>query len=89
MHFWSYIFVHQINLTAEQDRAARAQMPKWVGTEEFEIEERAGRDTTKDEIRFMMRSLLADRFKLQNLAWPTHKHCLTSNRLTDWLISYY
>jgi uncharacterized protein (TIGR03435 family) len=41
-----------------------SQLPKWVSTEFFEIEARAEGNPTKDQMRLMMQSLLADRFKL-------------------------
>jgi uncharacterized protein (TIGR03435 family) len=40
--------------------------PGWVYDERFDIEARAAADATKDEMRLMMRDLLARRF---NLAW--------------------
>jgi uncharacterized protein (TIGR03435 family) len=48
-----------------QDRAALDHMPKWATTEMFDIEAKAPKtDVTKDQMRLMMQSLLADRFKL-------------------------
>jgi uncharacterized protein (TIGR03435 family) len=42
-----------------------SQLPKWVTTDRFDIEARAAEgNPTKDQIRLMMQSLLADRFKL-------------------------
>jgi uncharacterized protein (TIGR03435 family) len=38
--------------------------PKWVSTECFDIDARGPADATKDQMRLMMRSLLADRFRL-------------------------
>jgi len=38
--------------------------PDWVQTDRFDIAARAGRDVSNAELRVMMRSLLADRFKL-------------------------
>lgn len=40
------------------------QLPSWVTTERFDIQAKADRNRSKDEMRLMMRSLLADRFKL-------------------------
>ncbi len=42
----------------------QAQLPKWAQDEEFTVEARGGVSPTKDQIRLMMRSLLAARFKL-------------------------
>jgi uncharacterized protein (TIGR03435 family) len=39
-------------------------LPAWVYTETFDIEARAQGNPTKDQMRVMMRSLLADRFKV-------------------------
>jgi bla regulator protein blaR1 len=47
-----------------QTAAALADAPKWLGTDRFEIEAEAQGNPTKDQMRLMMRSLLAERFKL-------------------------
>jgi uncharacterized protein (TIGR03435 family) len=39
-------------------------LPRWVYNERFDIEARANGESTKDQMRSMMRSLLKDRFKL-------------------------
>ena len=44
--------------------ATIAQLPKWAKSDLFEIEARAPDNPTKDQMRLMMRSLLAQRFKL-------------------------
>jgi uncharacterized protein (TIGR03435 family) len=46
------------------ETAALAQLPKSVSIDFFEIEARADGNPTKDQMRLMMQSLLADRFKL-------------------------
>ena len=51
-------------LTTYQRYALDAQLPKWAKDERFDIEARADTNATKDQMRMMMRSLLADRFKL-------------------------
>jgi bla regulator protein BlaR1 len=52
-------------LSPFQDRAAFDHLPKWATTELFDIEAKAPTtDPTKDQMRLMMQSLLADRFKL-------------------------
>jgi uncharacterized protein (TIGR03435 family) len=40
------------------------QLPKWVTEDRFDIQARAEGNPNKDQMRLMMRSLLADRFKL-------------------------
>lgn len=47
-----------------QTADALANAPKWVRTDLFEIEAEAPGNPTKDQMRLMMQSLLADRFKL-------------------------
>jgi uncharacterized protein (TIGR03435 family) len=62
---WTYIsFAYKLGPNQEEQRAAIAQFPKGLSTEFFEIDARAGNSTTKDQMRLMMQSLLADRFKL-------------------------
>lgn len=50
--------------------------PPWLATERFDIDARAGRTVTVDETRLMLRTLLADRFKLrlriESRQMPTH-----------------
>jgi bla regulator protein blaR1 len=47
-----------------QTADALANAPKWLRTDFFEIEAEAQSNPTKDQMRLMMQSLLADRFKL-------------------------
>src|SRR5579863_4005111 len=49
---------------SEMRAAALDQLPKSIGTDLFEIEARGAGNPTKDQMRLMMQSLLADRFKL-------------------------
>ena len=49
---------------SNQGRYVLPQLPEWVTTERFDIQARAEKNPGKDEMRLMMRSLLADRFKL-------------------------
>jgi uncharacterized protein (TIGR03435 family) len=46
-------------------RGEALDLPTWVYDEHFDIAARAIGNPTKDEMRLMMRSLLADRFKLK------------------------
>jgi uncharacterized protein (TIGR03435 family) len=63
---WAYIsFAYKLRPNQEERRAAVAQFPKGLSDMEFfEIEARAEGNPTKDQMRLMMQSLLADRFKL-------------------------
>jgi bla regulator protein blaR1 len=44
--------------------AMLARLPKWVSTDSYAINAQAEGNPTKDQMRLMMQSLLADRFKL-------------------------
>jgi uncharacterized protein (TIGR03435 family) len=48
----------------DQMHSMLSRLPKWASTEHFEIRARAAGNPTKDQVRLMMQSLLADRFKL-------------------------
>ena len=41
-----------------------SNLPSWASTERFEIQARAAGNPTEDQLRLMLQSLLADRFKL-------------------------
>ena len=51
-------------LSRTQFQPLNSAMPKWAASERFDIEARAPAGTTKDQMRLMMQSLLADRFHL-------------------------
>lgn len=55
--------VFAYDLLGNQIQALAPQLPRWATTDGFDIEARASGNTTKDQMRLMMRSLLADRFK--------------------------
>jgi len=57
----SYIFF-AYKLQGNQGLSLVRQLPSWVITERFDIQARAAGNPTKDQMRLMMRSLLADRF---------------------------
>lgn len=63
-HVGDYIsFAFKLN--ADQRKLMYASLPNWAATEYFEIHARSENDhPTKDQLRLMMQSLLADRFKL-------------------------
>jgi len=51
-------------VVGNQEQSLIAQFPAWVLQDRFDIEARVDGDPTKDQLRLMMRSLLAERFKL-------------------------
>jgi uncharacterized protein (TIGR03435 family) len=52
-------------VTTNQIMSMNPQLPAWTKTDRYDIEARSGnRNATKDQMRLMMRTLLADRFKL-------------------------
>jgi uncharacterized protein (TIGR03435 family) len=59
-------FAYKIMPAPDQRRAIFAPLPKWVSMDSYEIEARASiPHPTKDQMRLMMQSLLAERFHLQ------------------------
>jgi uncharacterized protein (TIGR03435 family) len=52
------------NFTGNQMQLLAPRLPGWVISEHYDIEARAEGDPTKAQMRLMMQSLLADRFKL-------------------------
>ena len=58
-----YIFF-AYKVTDNQEQFLDDQLPKWALTDRFDIEARKEGNPTKDQMRLMMRSLLADRFRL-------------------------
>jgi uncharacterized protein (TIGR03435 family) len=59
----TYIFfAYQIQ--GNQGQLLVPQLPRWVMTERFDIQARTEGNPTKNDMRLMMRALLADRFKL-------------------------
>jgi uncharacterized protein (TIGR03435 family) len=65
-------FGWKVRPTREQAQAILATLPKWVATDRFEIEARGEGNATKDQLRLMMQSLLAERFHLA-LHFETHE----------------
>src|SRR5579864_1901346 len=51
-------------LQGNQVQYLTPQLPAWVSSERFDIQARASANPSKDDMRMMMRALLADRFKL-------------------------
>jgi bla regulator protein BlaR1 len=65
-------FAYKIQFTQQQRESMRARLPKWIfagpydgSSDRFAIEAKASTIPTKDQIRLMMQSLLADRFQLK------------------------
>jgi len=59
-------------LSFSRERLMEAELPKWATTAHFDVEARAPSSTTKDQMRLMMQSLLAGRFKLA-VHWETRQ----------------
>jgi bla regulator protein blaR1 len=57
-------FAYKIMLMPKQEQTMVSHLPEWVRTQSFVIEAKADGNPTKDQMRLMMQSLLADRFKL-------------------------
>jgi uncharacterized protein (TIGR03435 family) len=57
-------FAYKLRLTPDQRQAMLAGLPKWVDTDRIDIEAKAAGSPTKDQMRLMMQSLLAERFHL-------------------------
>jgi uncharacterized protein (TIGR03435 family) len=56
-------FAYKLSLSSVERQAMLAQLPDWVSTDRYAIEARAEGNPTKDQMRLMMQSLLAERFK--------------------------
>jgi bla regulator protein BlaR1 len=57
-------FAYKLSMTAGQMQAMIEHLPKWVASDRFSIQAKAEGNPTKDQMRLMMQSLLADRFQL-------------------------
>ena len=51
-------------ITGDEGQLLRKQLPGWAATDPFDIQARADGRPGKDDMRLMMRALLADRFRL-------------------------
>lgn len=58
-------FAYKEWFTGEQVRALLATLPKWALSDTYEIQAQAAGKPSKDQMRLMLQSLLADRFGLQ------------------------
>jgi bla regulator protein BlaR1 len=59
-------FAYKVRFSRQQREAmsAHAHLPKWFGSDRYAIEAKAVDPATKDQMRLMMQTLLADRFRL-------------------------
>jgi uncharacterized protein (TIGR03435 family) len=57
-------FAYKLTLQPELRQAMVARLPKWVDTDLIDIEAKAAGNPTKDQMRLMMQSLLAERLQL-------------------------
>jgi uncharacterized protein (TIGR03435 family) len=58
-------FAYKLWFTPEETRALYASLPKWVLSDAYEIRAQAAGKPTKDQMRLMLQSLLAERFGLK------------------------
>jgi bla regulator protein BlaR1 len=59
-----FYLVFAYKLTAYQQQSASSQLPKWAIADRFDIQARAAGNPSEDQLRLMMQTMLADRFKL-------------------------
>lgn len=57
-------FAYKLFLTPAESQSLLTNQPAWVWSDAYEIQARAEGKPTKDQMRLMMQSMLADRFKL-------------------------
>jgi uncharacterized protein (TIGR03435 family) len=57
-------FAYKVQFVQQQIQAMKARLPKWVFSDRYAIEAKAAGLPTKDQMRLMMQSLLAERFQL-------------------------
>ncbi|HKE29119.1 MAG TPA: M56 family metallopeptidase [Bryobacteraceae bacterium] len=57
-------FAYKLSVTPDQRQAMLAHLPRWIETDRFEIDAKGAGNATKDQMRLMMQSLLAERFHL-------------------------
>jgi len=65
-----YFIVFAYKLGGNEANDMDSQLPDWAERERFDIEAQAPEGTTKDQMRMMMQSLLAERFKFA-MHWET------------------
>ena len=57
-------FAYKVPFSQQQRESMLAHLPKWVDSDRYAIEAKAEGPATKDQMRLMMQTLLADRFRL-------------------------
>jgi uncharacterized protein (TIGR03435 family) len=62
----------ELALRFDYFKGLELRVPPWVKEDRYDIEARAPQPATKDQLRLMMQSLLAERFKLQ-VHWETRE----------------
>jgi uncharacterized protein (TIGR03435 family) len=58
-------FAYKLWLTSDQRHALYDPLPKWVTADRYSIQAKADHPVTKEQMRLMMQTLLADRFGLK------------------------
>jgi uncharacterized protein (TIGR03435 family) len=60
-------FAYKVRFSEQQRESmlAHARLPKWIESDRYAIEAKAAGPATKDQMRLMMQTLLADRFHLE------------------------
>lgn len=79
-------FAYKLSMTPDLRHAMVARLPKWVDSDVFDIETKAAGAPTKDQMRLMMQTLLAERFHLA-VHYETQElpvYALTLNRSGKW-----
>jgi len=66
------VFAYKLSLSSDQRQALVAHLPKWIDTDRYQIDAKAAGEPTKDQMRLMMQSLLAERFHLA-VHYETHE----------------
>src|SRR6185312_14243894 len=67
---WSVLTYISFAYKLTGDQTAQLVYPKWAVNEHFDIEARGSANATKDQMRIMMQTLLASRFKMA-VHWET------------------
>lgn len=57
-------FAYKVNFSQQQRDFILAHWPKWIDSDRYAIEVRAAGPASKDQLRLMLQTLLADRFRL-------------------------
>ncbi len=66
MPLLTYIhFAYKVNFSQQQAEFILAHWPKWIDSDRYAVDARAGGTASKDQMRLMMQALLADRFRLE------------------------